>query len=91
MASHWSGQGSSQTGSATGASTSAPRSAAGPKLTGSSRRDRCLMMSTAALLAMEYSQDRTELRPSKPARPRQARSSASWRASSASCTDPSIR
>ncbi|HEY9244691.1 MAG TPA: hypothetical protein VIP48_22065 [Streptosporangiaceae bacterium] len=42
-------------------------------------------------MAMEYSQDRTELRPSKPASPRQACSSASCTASSASCTEPSIR
>ena len=38
-----------------------------------------------------YSQVRSELRPSKPRRPRHARSSASWSASSASWTEPSMR
>ena len=42
-------------------------------------------------VAMRYSHERSELRPSKPGSPRQARSSVSWTASSASATEPSIR
>ena len=79
--SHESGQGSSHTGSVTGES----------KPTGSSRRDARRVMSRAVLVAMAYSQERTELRPSNPGRFRQARSSAFCTASSASCTEPSIR
>ena len=75
--SHRSGYGSSQTGSVTAAPRSSPWPAAGPKSTGSSRRDRCLVMSREALVTMEYSHERTELRPSNPASPRHARSSAS--------------
>ena len=82
--SHESGQGSSHTGSVTG-----DRPA--PKPTGSSRRDARRVMSRAVLVAMAYSQERTELRPSNPGRFRQARSSAFCTASSASCTEPSIR
>ena len=78
-------------GSFTDSSSRVPRAAAGPKLTGSSRRDLCRVTSSAVLVAMEYSQERTELRPSNPPSPRQARSSASCSASSASCTEPSIR
>jgi hypothetical protein len=89
--SHRSGYGSSQTGSVTAGSNSAPGELAGPNPTGSSRRDRCLVMSRAALVAMEYSHERTELRPSNAASPRQARNSALCAASSASCTEPSIR
>ena len=44
-----------------------------------------------AFVATRYSHVRTELRPSKRGSARQARSSASWSASSASSTDPSIR
>ena len=43
------------------------------------------------LCGVAQSQERSELRPSKLARPRQARSVASWSASSASWTEPSIR
>ena len=46
-------------------------------LGGASRRARRRSRSRAALLRMVCSQERTELRPSKPGRPRQARSSAS--------------
>jgi hypothetical protein len=59
--------------------------------TANSRRDWCLAMSSAVLVAMEYSQERTELRPSKRSMPFHARTRASCSASSASCTDPSIR
>jgi hypothetical protein len=44
-----------------------------------------------ALVAILYSQERSELRPWKRGRPRQARSSASCSASSASWTEPIIR
>ena len=43
------------------------------------------------LVAIGYSHERSELRPSNFARPRHARSSASWSASSASCAEPSMR
>ena len=43
------------------------------------------------LVATRYSQVRTDDRPSKPARPRQAASMVSCSASSASCAEPSIR
>jgi hypothetical protein len=43
------------------------------------------------LVAIWNSQTRTEERPSNPPRPRQAASSVSWSASSASTTEPRIR
>ena len=43
------------------------------------------------LVAMRYSQVRTDERPSNPSRPSHAASSVSWSASSASCSDPSMR
>jgi len=89
--SHESGQGSSHTGSLAIESSPAPGGEAGPKPTGSSRRDWLRSMSSAVLVAIEYSQERSELRPSNPAMLRHARSSAFCAASSASCTEPSIR
>jgi hypothetical protein len=47
--------------------------------------------SRQVFVAIVYSQERSELRPSKRGSARHARSDASCRASSASCTEPSIR
>src|SRR3712207_8775900 len=46
---------------------------------------------TTLFRSTRYSHVRSELRPSKPGRPRQAASSVSCRASSASCGEPSTR
>ena len=66
-------------------------SAGGPWSIGSIRLGRRSMAFSDALVAIRYSHERSELRPSKRGRPRHARSRASWRASSASWTEPSIR
>ena len=55
------------------------------------RLGRLPITSSEVLVAIRYSHVRTELRPSKRRSPRQARSCASWKASSASCSEPSIR
>jgi hypothetical protein len=55
------------------------------------RRRRLLIASMQTLVAIRYSQDRTLDRPSKPSCERQARTSVSCTASSASWTEPSIR
>ena len=66
-------------------------SAAGVKASGSMRAGRRSSSFRLALVAIVYSHERSELRPSKRGSPRHARRSVSWTASSASCTDPSIR
>ena len=66
-------------------------SAAGPKSTGSVRFGRRWSWVRHALVAIVYSHERSELRPSKRASARHARSSVSCSASSASWLEPSIR
>jgi hypothetical protein len=44
-----------------------------------------------AFVAIRWSHGRIELRSAKPGSPRQARNSVSWSASSASCSEPSMR
>ena len=68
-----------------------PGSEAGPRSTGSIRRCRCSMTRRLALVAIRNSQVRGELRPSKESNARQARTSVSCNASSASGSDPVIR
>jgi hypothetical protein len=58
---------------------------------GSTRCGRRAMWFSDVFVAIVYSHERRELRPSKRPSPRQARSSASCSASSASGTEPSIR
>jgi hypothetical protein len=64
---------------------------AGPRSIGSARRCLPRSMSRQMLVAIRYSQERTLDRPSKPSAARQARSSVSCTASSASKPEPSIR
>ena len=59
--------------------------------TANSRRDRCRATSSAVLVAMAYSHERTEARPSNRSMPFHARTSASCSASSASWTEPRMR
>ena len=59
--------------------------------TESIRRGRRAISRRQAWVVTRYSQVRSELRPSNLATPRQMASSDSWSASSASCTEPSIR
>ena len=63
----------------------------GPRSMARARRCRLRSMSRHTFVAMRYSHDRTDERPSKLAAFRQARTSVSCTASSASNTDPSIR
>ncbi len=63
----------------------------GPYASGNTRAGRRSMALRQVLVAIRYSQARRELRASNLARPRQARRNASCSASSASCTDPSMR
>ena len=63
----------------------------GPISMGRARRWGLRCMSTQTLLAMRYSHDRSDERPSKPSIDRQARTIVSWTASSASEPEPSIR
>ena len=63
----------------------------GPISIGRARRCGLRTMSTHTLLAMRYSQDRSDERPSKLSIARQARIIVSWTASSASDPDPSMR
>jgi len=64
---------------------------AGPRSIGSARRFSPRSASRHTLVAIRYSQDRSEARPSNPSAPRHARSIVSCTASSASNADPSIR
>ena len=63
----------------------------GPTSIGRARRWRPRSMSRHTLVAIRYSQDRTDERPSNWADDRQARSIVSCTASSASKPEPSIR
>ncbi len=63
----------------------------GDMSTGSARRLRDSSASRQTLVAILYSQDRIDERPSKLVSPFQARTRTSWTASSASTADPSIR
>ena len=63
----------------------------GPRSIGRARRCGLRTMSTHTLLAMRYSHDRSDDRPSKRSIARQARIIVSWTASSASEPEPSIR
>jgi hypothetical protein len=65
--------------------------APGDRSIGIARRRRPLSESKHTLVAMRYSQDRSEERPSKRSTPRHARTMTSWTASSASEAEPSIR
>ena len=58
---------------------------------GRARRWRPRNMSRQTLVAIRYNHDRTDERPSKDSKFRQARTIVSWTASSASKPDPSIR
>ena len=62
-----------------------------PRSIGRARRWRALSMSRHTLVAMRYSQERTEDRPSKRSNAFHALTRVSWAASSASKADPSIR
>ena len=64
---------------------------AGPKSIGSTRLGRQAIASRQALVAIRYSQVRSELSPRKFGSARQARRRVFWSASSASCSEPSIR
>ena len=64
---------------------------AGARSIGRARRSFPLSMSRHTLVAIRYSHERSPDRPSKRSKPRQARSSVSCTASSASNADPSIR
>jgi hypothetical protein len=63
----------------------------GPISMGRARRWGLRTMSMHTLLAMRYSQDRSEDRPSKPSNARHARTIVSCTASSASDPEPSMR
>ncbi len=58
---------------------------------GRARRSLPLSMSRHTFVTMLYSHERSDDLPSNRSKPRQARSIASWTASSASNADPSIR
>ena len=77
--------GPAATGAPAGSSLGAPR----PE--GSARRPRCSSAVRQALVAIRYSQTRSDERPSNPACDRQARRKVSWTRSSASSSEPSIR
>ncbi len=64
---------------------------AGPSSSGRARRERSDSASRQTFVAMRYSQVRSDARPSKRSRPRQARTMVSCTASSASTTEPSMR
>jgi hypothetical protein len=89
---HPSGMGCSHGTSGRAAASGASGSSAGPPSPdGSGRRPRVSSARRHALVAIRYSQVRTDERPSNPPYPRQARSSVSCTWSSASWTEPSIR
>ena len=79
-----SGYGSTHTDSISGSRGPSAGSAAGPRSTGSARFGRFSIRLSDVLVAIVYSHERSELRPSNRAIPRQARSIVSCIASSAS-------
>ena len=82
-----SGYGSSQTGSVRRVGSSASAMAG----TSLGRRERARSAFRQRLVAIRYSQERTDARPSNASRLRQAASSVSCTRSSASCTEPRMR
>jgi len=86
-----SGIGSSQVFSGSGLSAACASGVGPVRSTGLARFLPAFSMSRQTLVAMRYSQDRSEDRPSNLSKLRQARTSVSWTASSASKAEPSIR
>lgn len=86
-----SGTGSSQVLSGRGLSAAWASGVAGVRSTGRARRLPALSASMQTLVAMRYSQERSEERPSNRSYARQARTKVSCTASSASKAEPSTR
>ena len=86
-----SGIGSIHIVSSSGVPSGASALRAGPRSIGRARRWLAPFMSRHTFVAMRYSQERNDERPSNASNPRQARTNASWTASSASNAEPSMR